>query len=515
MKRMLALLFVFTLVGCSQKEVSDLPKDVAVQSKIAEIVELKNGDSFNLEASYVGDMLAYNGSIPGPTLKVQQGSEITINFKNNTDIATSIHSHGVRLENKYDGVVDVLQEAVQPGASFTYQIKFPDAGMFWYHPHLYEAFTQHRGLYGNYWVVPKDVDFWSPVNEEMPLMLNDLLVQNGKLDNFKGKLSPYTLMGKFGNAMLVNGEDNFKRNFKKGEVARFYITNAANTRVFNLSIPGLKMKLVGGDNGKYEREEWSQGIILAPSERAIVEVFFDKVGNFSLKNVNPQREYDLATFVVSEGGIVDDFSEQFNLLRENKKVIAEVDEFRAVFDKKFDKSITFSLEMMGMGGMGGHMMPSGGMMGHGSIQEERGMMMGGDIFDDDEKIEWEDSMPMMNEMSNPDNVKWKIVDDETDNEGMDINWKFKLGDKVKIKIFNDPESEHPMQHPFHIHGQRFLVLSTNGVKNNNFVWKDTVLVPKGDTVEILVEMQNLGKWMAHCHISEHLEAGMMLNFEVL
>ena len=72
-----------------------------------------------------------------------------------------------------------------------------------------------------------------------------------------------------------------------------------------------------------------------------------------------------------------------------------------------------------------------------------------------------------------------------------------------------------MQHPFHIHGQRFLVLATNGVKNENLVWKDTTLIQKGDTVEIVVDMENPGTWMAHCHIAEHLESGMMFNFEVV
>lgn len=71
-----------------------------------------------------------------------------------------------------------------------------------------------------------------------------------------------------------------------------------------------------------------------------------------------------------------------------------------------------------------------------------------------------------------------------------------------------------MQHPFHIHGQRFLVLSTDGKPNDNFVWKDTVLIPNGSTIELLVEMTNPGTWMAHCHIAEHLEAEMMFGFKV-
>ncbi len=73
---------------------------------------------------------------------------------------------------------------------------------------------------------------------------------------------------------------------------------------------------------------------------------------------------------------------------------------------------------------------------------------------------------------------------------------------------------HPMQHPIHFHGQRFLVLSRDGEQETNMAWKDTVLIPSGETVEILLEVTNPGEWMAHCHIAEHLEAGMMLPFNV-
>lgn len=128
----------------------------------SETVELADGDSYALTASLVKKdiggnevkMLAYNGMIPGPLIKVAQGSEITISFTNNTDVETTIHSHGVRLENEFDGVVDVTQAAIQPGQSFTYKIKFPDAGIYWYHPHIREDYAQELGLYGNYLVIP-------------------------------------------------------------------------------------------------------------------------------------------------------------------------------------------------------------------------------------------------------------------------------------------------------------------------------------------------------------------------
>ena len=123
-------------------------------------------------------------------------------------------------------------------------------------------------------------------------------------------------------------------------------------------------------------------------------------------------------------------------------------------------------------------------------------------------------MTMMNQMSDIDNVTWQIIDNVTKHDNMMIDWNFKQDDKIKIHIFNDPKSTHPMQHPIHLHGQRFLVTNINGTKNDNLVWKDTVLIPTGEPVDILVDMSNPGNWMGHCHISAHLESGMMFNFSV-
>lgn len=163
------------------------------------------------------------------------------------------------------------------------------------------------------------------------------------------------------------------------------------------------------------------------------------------------------------------------------------------------------MQMQGMmqNNTGGHNMHGGGQM-----MPNSQMVASGD------PIEWEEDNTAMNSMSNPEMMKWVIQDEDTSKKNMDIDWKFKVGDKVKIKITNDPNSMHPMQHPIHFHGQRFLVLSTNGKPNDNLVWKDTTLIQNGDTVEILVEMTNPGEWMAHCHIAEHLEASMMFGFKV-
>jgi FtsP/CotA-like multicopper oxidase with cupredoxin domain len=129
-------------------------------------------------------------------------------------------------------------------------------------------------------------------------------------------------------------------------------------------------------------------------------------------------------------------------------------------------------------------------------------------------VEWNDAMPMMNWVSNGTNVEWVLREPATGRENMDIEWSFRPGDVVKIRLFNDPNAFHPMVHPIHLHGQRLLVLERNGVRTRNLVWKDTVLIPVGATVDLLVEISNPGDWMLHCHVAEHLQAGMMMKFTV-
>jgi FtsP/CotA-like multicopper oxidase with cupredoxin domain len=496
------------------------------------VVELKNGETYDLTASVVKrtiagsevKMLAYNGSIPGPVIKVEQGAEVTINFTNNIDVPTTLHSHGLRLDNAYDGVPDITQKEIPTGGSFTYKLKFPDAGMYWYHPHIREDYAQELGLYGNYLVEPTDVNYWNPVNREVPLFLDDISMENGKVAPFYQKTANHTLMGRYGNVMLVNGDDNYKLTVKKGEVIRFYLTNSANVRPFRFAIEGAKMKLVGGDNGAYEHEAWTDGVIIAPSERYVVEVFFGHAGTYALLNQTPDKTTPLGMVTVTDDVATPSYARAFASLATHDATVKSIDPFRQYFNKPLDKQINLTVDlsasmqkMMGgnssgggmMGGMkmrgGMHMMPDGTMMGGG------GMMM--EIPKDG--IEWENTMQMMMDTI-PDTsmVKWKIVDQVTNKANMDIDWKFKIGDKVKIRITNDAKSMHPMQHPIHFHGQRFLVLDRNGAEQTNLVWKDTVLVPAGQYVDILLDASNPGTWMAHCHIAEHLESGMMFNFKV-
>ena len=494
----------------------------AVHIKTSETVELKNGDTFALSAGYVEQeiggvkqkMLAYNGSIPGPTIKVAQGAEVTINFTNNTDLPAALHSHGVRMDNAFDGAPPVTQPEIAPGGSFVYKLKFPDAGIFWYHSHVGEVYEQPLGLYGAFIVAPKDAAYYAPVNREAPLFLTDLPVDRGAI-TIQADTKDHALMGHFGNIMLINGQEHFSLAAQKGEVLRLYVINAANARPYKFAIAGAKLKVVGSDNGAYEKAFWADSVTLGPAERAIVDVLFAKQGTYELQNKTPEKTYSLGDIVVSDEAVETSYSQQFKVLQSNKTVSQSIDPFRKYFNSTPDKQLSLAIQAGGtmpMSGMGmgrGPVMPSKVMPDHRQMMK----LMMASTKPAPGGIEWEDDDTAMSGLTT-DDLTWAMTDTATGKKNADIDWRFKRGQAVKIRIFNDPAGLHPMQHPIHFHGQRFILLDRDGKKETNLVWKDTVLVPIGQTVDILLDASNPGTWMAHCHISEHLAAHMMFNFKV-
>jgi FtsP/CotA-like multicopper oxidase with cupredoxin domain len=471
-----------------------------------QVVELKDGDAFDLRVSMVRKqigtatvkMLAYNGSVPGPTLKVKQGAEVAITVANETDLPTTVHWHGIRLDNRFDGAPHATQAPIPVGGSFTYRVRFPDAGIYWYHPHLREDYAQEQGLYGNMIVLPNDPSYWGKANREETLVLDDILLEDGKIAPFSRSGPTHSAMGRFGNVMLVNGETAYNLEAQQGEVVRFYLTNSANTRMFNIHMPGARMKLVGSDSGRYEREEFIDEILLSPSERAVVDVLFERAGQVSLEHRTPEHTYVLGNVMVGTEPAQPSFASDFAVDRASQELAVERARLASDVERGADKTLALVGEMAGMGQ-------------HGGEQEAGEHHDGGHAGP---VVEWEDTMNAMNRRSSPKNMFWKLIDRESGAENHTIDWRFNVGDRLKLRIENDPNSDHPMQHPFHIHGQRFLILSRDGVENTNLAWKDTVLIGTGETVELLVEMTNPGVWMAHCHIAEHIESGMMLNFHV-
>jgi suppressor of ftsI len=519
-----------------------------------ETVELVDGDSYDITAFYVQKeignrtlrMLAYNGSVPGPFIKAPQGSEVTINFTNNTDLDQTIHSHGLRLDNNFDGVPGLTQNVVKPGNSHSYTIKFEDAGVFWYHPHTRSDYGQEMGLYGNYIVEPID-GYTSPVNRQIPLVIDDILIENDKIFDFYKEITNFALLGRFGNEYLVNGEQDYSLEVEKGEVIRFLVTNVANARTYNLSLPGAEMKMVGADIGNYEREKFTEEFLISPSERMIVEAYFKESGTYSLTHSTPDGEVVLTEFVVGEESVDESYAEEFNILNENQDVIDEFNTFRSYISKDADKKLLLTVDLEGMVDhsahghatndvevdpyAGIHAMPNGDvMLGSGEVITGATVMDDGTIVLADgtvpgapsipktrlESLQWNDET-MSDKVNTSENVTWKMIDEDTGASSMMIpiaDWTFVEGDLVKIRLTNDATADHVMQHPIHLHGQQFVVLTENGEINDNMAWKDTVLVFPGEVVEILVDMSNLGEWMSHCHISEHLHAGMMMQFRV-
>ena len=596
-----------TATSYFSSDVADLREAVPAQ-----LVELSDGQTFDLEIAPVAKrlgattvrMLAYNGSIPGPTLKVPQGATVIVNVTNHADLEATVHWHGLRLENRYDGTHET-QAPIPVGGTFTYYVHCPDPGVYWYHPHIREDYGQEMGLYGNIIVEPSDSRYWPPVHREIALTLDDVLLEDGAIAPFSRVETNYVAMGRFGELMLIGGETDPRLTVGQGEVVRFFLTDTANTRVFRVGFPGMKMKAVGGDSGRYEREELVDEVVLAPSERTVVDVLFEEPGDVTLEHRSEGRSYVLAAVHITDETPATSLGVDFDELRTNPEFEQERERIEPLLAAEPDKTLAFVAEMdvgadvevgtavfvcpmhpeiqaswagkcpkcgmklLAVDEGDGEMptayvcpmhaevtatwaatCPKCGMTlratGDGGRVESGHAEHDAHEHDDEDEhahhhehahdhgdgqqaqhadgghahgagggIEWEDDMVEVNRTTTPGNMRWKLVDRATGRENHGIDWHFRVGDQVKVRLVNEMDSDHPMHHPFHVHGAgRFLVIARDGVVEPNLVWKDTVLVRTGEVVDILLDVTNPGRWMAHCHIAEHHESGMMFSFTV-
>src|SRR5437764_5182427 len=322
------------------------------EARASEVIGLSDSDRFELKitpvAKRIGDgtvrMLAYNGSIPGPTLRVREGSEVVVDMENQGDTEATVHWHGLRLENRYDGTHET-QHPMDSGERYTAHVAFPDPGVYWYHPHIREDYGQEMGLYGNVLVEPAEPDYWPPVHREIALTLDDILIEEGKVAPFSRAETTHSAMGRFGNVLLVGGQTDPSLAVKHGEVVRFYLTNTANTRVFRVALPGARIKLVGGDSGHVENEKFVDDVVLAPSERAVVDVQFKQTGSLTLEHHTPERVYRLMSIEVDQESATPSLHGEFETLRTNPDMAAERERITAYVAAEPDKSLAFIAEM--------------------------------------------------------------------------------------------------------------------------------------------------------------------------
>jgi FtsP/CotA-like multicopper oxidase with cupredoxin domain len=471
---------------------------------------LDDGDTISLTTGKVGRtlrghalvMYAFDGQIPGPRLEIPQGATVTVRFRNLTDLPSSIHWHGLRLANADDGVPGLTQPAVPPGGEFVYRVYAPDAGLFWYHPHNREDVAQDLGLAGNIVVRARAdgivlsgangrADRRSDIRDAF-LMLDDLLIGDAGLVPYGREAVTHALMGRFGNALLVNGDEDWNFEARPGERVRLHLTNAASARTFNLSLDGARLRVIAGDAGPFAVPRWVESVVIAPAERYVVEAELRQAGSYAL--VNRVRGIDRVT------GRFFPEVDTLGVLKVGGKPVQRVgadsssasDPLRAlarsVAGRAPDRILTLSLRT--------------GTLPFALVQALR--------LDTAyvHPVEWTSTMPMMDWLSTGREVTWIIRDSLSGAEGMALDWRVPRDKPLVVRLVNDKHVLHPMGHPIHLHGQRFLVLARNGAPNEDPVWKDTVLVPAGGTVDLLVDTSNPGRWMLHCHIAEHLESGM-------
>jgi len=246
--------------------------DVVEVSLVASLatVELRPGQPADVWGYRDGAIEGSRVTVPGPTLDVKQGDQVIVHFTNELEEATTIHWHGIRVPNQFDGS-DHTQTPVAPGATFDYRFTALDEGTYWYHPHVRGDVQVEKGLYAAL-VVHGGVQ--PEVDAERMFVLDDVkLLDSGNLDDSQSKDD--MMFGRQGNALLVNGHAGATLTAKAGARERWRFVDAANSRFFKLSIPGHPLLVIGWDGGLIPEPYMTDTLLISPGERYDVIVNLD------------------------------------------------------------------------------------------------------------------------------------------------------------------------------------------------------------------------------------------------
>jgi FtsP/CotA-like multicopper oxidase with cupredoxin domain len=411
---------------------------------------------------------AFNGTVPGPEIRVRQGNRVRVAVDNRLAQETTVHHHGIRLPNAMDGVPHLTQKPIAPGETFIYEFDVPDAGTYWYHPHHNSAEQVGRGLSG-----PLVIEEREPIRVDRDVVwaLSDwrLLPDAQISDDFRN-MHDMAHNGRVGNKVTINGKvpDGFA--VRSGERIRLRLINAANARIFGLKLTGHKPLVISYDGQPVAPHEPADGrIVLGPAMR--IDLILDMTGKPGdrfqvIDNFYRGLEYRFVDLVYGSEVLRDKplatpIALPANTMPEPDMTSAE------------RHDVTFN----------------GGMMG-GMMMRDRGAGMGG--------------MMNMMEMMHTGKI-WLINGVAVLGHVMEPMLTLQRGRTYVLAMNNETAWWHPM----HLHGHAFRVIKRNGVPTRLREWEDTVLMSPREKVEVAFVADNPGDWMFHCHILEHQESGMM------
>ena len=393
---------------------------------------------------------AYNGQVPGPILHATVGTRVRVHFTNRLPQPTTVHWHGVRVPNAMDGVPDLTQPPVAPGASFDYEFVPKDAGTFWFHPHLRSPEQVERGLFGVLVVHEADPP---PYSRDVVWVLDDWrLGPDGAID--PSFVTPHDLMhdGRWGSVVTVNGRVNETLTVRPGERIRLRLVDTANGRVFRPDFSSLDAKVIAVDGLATARPLDPAGFELAPGNRLDLDVTIpvDAAGRqFRIVDGFVAGHPNSLGWIRVEG-------EPVETPRFASPAHAHVPEWKRV---PAEPTLQFEL------------------------QAQRGGPYG---------IAW--------------TLNGEAATDHVHHHGGHLT----LGRFARLRFVNASYRLHPM----HTHGMFFKVLARNGVPVDEPFFRDTTLVHAQETVDVGLVPLDPGRWMMHCHILEHAEAGMMTTLDV-